>query len=496
LSERKIAKQLNVSRNTVSKYLNMSEDSITSAQGVTERSKKLDAYRPYIVQILQSFPALSAAKVFTKLKEKVALEVSDRSMRRYIQKLKQEVCFKQPRYYEPVIDMIPGQQCQVDGGELRGVMIGGIATTVYMTVFVLSYSRLMHVSVSAQPLNTETLIQHHDAAFRYFGGRPEECVYDQTKLVVIQEEFRELTLNQRFHQYATAVGFTIRACEGYDPESKGKVEAGVKYVKHNGLYGEVFECWSDLERYVAHWLETIANQRLHGTTGQKPTLYYQEAELPAMYPYLSPSCLQANESVESVTRKVDKTGLIAWQSNKYSVPMAYQGTRIGVRETAEQLLLIDRETGKTMAEHTLCREKGQIIKNRHHYRDPEQQVAQLESELKTLLNNADWVAELCALLKRSAPTIYKDQLRGAQQVMTDYLQCYGDIKPDVMKRVIDTSRLTVTGLRERLTAYHAHPERAQAVNPPNIHPVMPALAQYAALNDPSDGQGVSHVDRP
>ena len=157
-------------------------------------------------------------------------------------------------------------------------MIGGVETTVYLMVFVLSYSRLMHVSVSPRPIDTETLIRQHDAAFRYFGGMPQECVYDQTRLVVIGEVFRELILNQRFHQYATAAGFRISACEGYDPESKGKVEAGVKYVKHNGLYGESFAHWHELERYMADWLDNIANQRLHGSTRQQPRSYYEQAE--------------------------------------------------------------------------------------------------------------------------------------------------------------------------------------------------------------------------
>jgi transposase len=142
--------------------------------------------------------------------------------------VKDEISFKQPGYYEPVVDRVPGVQCQVDGGELRGVLIGGKETTVYFMVFVLSYSRLMHVSISAQPIDTQTLIYQHDAAFRYFGGGPQECVYDQIKLVVInacpepcrREIFRELELNQRFHQYATGAGFHIRACDGYDPESK------------------------------------------------------------------------------------------------------------------------------------------------------------------------------------------------------------------------------------------------------------------------------------
>ena len=123
---------------------------------------------------------------------------------------------------------MPGVQCQVDPGELRNVMINGIETTVYFVVFVLSFSRLMHVSMTLKPIDTSEFIRMHDAALRYFGGRTQELVYDQTKLVVIKERYRELELNARFNEYATHAGFNIRACEGYDPESKGKVEAGVK----------------------------------------------------------------------------------------------------------------------------------------------------------------------------------------------------------------------------------------------------------------------------
>jgi transposase len=205
LTERKIAKELGLSRNTVSKYLHMPETEMARQLDEIARARKLDAYRAYIIQLLQTYPNLSAVKVMRKLKAKIdSLAVSDRSVRRYIRVLKDEISFKQPRYYEPVIDMVPGAQCQVDGGELRGVMIGGKETTVYFMVFVLSYSRLMHVSLSGQPIDTQVLIVQHDAAFRYFGGMPQECVYDQTKLVVIHEVFRELELNQHFHQYATA----------------------------------------------------------------------------------------------------------------------------------------------------------------------------------------------------------------------------------------------------------------------------------------------------
>ena len=129
-----------------------------------------------------------------KLKERhPELGVSDRSARRYIKAIKETISLRQRRYYEPV-ESLPGVQCQVDGGELRGLSVGGEAATVHFVVFVLSYSRLMYAGLSPRPIDTATFIRLHDAAFRYFGGRPEECVYDQTKLVVLHEQYRELIL--------------------------------------------------------------------------------------------------------------------------------------------------------------------------------------------------------------------------------------------------------------------------------------------------------------
>jgi len=494
LTERKIAKELGISRNTVSKYIKMPESAITQLKSETDRSKILDEYRVFIIHLLETYPGLSAVKVLRKLKTKVELlDVSERSVRRYIQGLKDEICFKQPRYYEPVIDMVPGVQCQVDGGELRKVMIGGVETTVYFMVFVLSYSRLMHVSVSAKPIDTQTLIYQHDAAFRYFGGMPQECVYDQTKLVVISEVFRELNLNQRFFHYATVAGLNIRVCEGYDPESKGKVESGVKYVKHNAFYGETFKDWQHLESYMAEWLDTIANQRLHGTTGQQPCVHYNRDEKAKMLSYLTPSCLQSREESPD-TRKVDKTGLISWDSNKYSVPMAYQSSKVGVSADSGQLFIHDVSSSEIIAEHTISLEKGQIIKNTNHYRDLNQYIAGLEADIKQLLGVVNG-GHLCTLLKITSPKIYKDQLTAAKKIISTHTKNYGCIEPELLERILTTTRLTATQLRDMLAAYRVHSERLQAGESENTIQgnASKELSIYARLNVRSDGQGESHV---
>ena len=393
LSIRAISRELKISRNSVRKYLRLEEAVIAQKLDHPVRSKQLDTYRDYLISLLVSFPGLSAVKIARKLKEKLGeLPASERSIRRYVSALKEEVAAGQYRYYEPVVDEVPGVQCQVDPGELRNVLIGGVETVVHFVVFVLAYSRLMYVGLSFRPLDTQQFIQLHDEALRYFGGMPEELVYDQTKLVVIKEKYRELTLNERFHQYATTVGFRIHACEGYDPESKGKVEAGVKYVKQDCFYGETFRDEQHLRQHVQEWLNTVANVRQHGTTGEAPQIRFERDEQALLKPYLSPACA-APEVRE--TRKADKTGLISWKANKYSVPMLWQQSRVGVLEDGSELHVMDLQSGEVIARHTLANGKGQIIKNTHHYRDHAQRREQLEQDIQALVGDEPLSRALC-----------------------------------------------------------------------------------------------------
>jgi transposase len=480
-SLRAIAAELKISRNTVRKYLRMSAEEITAYREGQRRERRLDVHRGYMVHLLETYPRLSAVKVLRKLREAHGeLAVSARSARRYIRELKATVTLKQERYYEPVLDMVPGVQCQVDGGELRGVMIDGVETTVYLMIFVLSYSRLMYVAASARPIDTAALIRMHDAAFRAFGGRPRECVYDQTRLVVIDEQFRELALNERFARYAASAGFAIRACRGYDPESKGKVEAGVKYVKSNGLYGEAFAGWTEVVAHLQQWLEETANARTHATTGEVPRERYRRAEQPHMAPYLSPPGVPELTGEAPLTRHADKTGLIAWKANKYSVPLAYQRRRVGVVETDGQLVLSDPGSGAVIARHELAPGKGAIIKNTHHYRDPAVAIADLEAAIEQRLGTASG-QRLCALIKATEPKIYKDQLQGVKRLLGGYPA----LDPGLVDALCDKPAMSYTRLRAYLEAYSAHPERCG--EPPPGAPsgacmsASSPLARYAAI---------------
>lgn len=444
LSIRGVAQELGISRNTVRKYLKSSVDEISDVLRQVERRKKVDDYKPFIISLLQGYPNLSAVKVDRKLREQFPqMNCSKRSLRRYVRSLKDQVCVKQARYYQPVVDMVPGHQCQVDMGELRDVIIGGVPRTVYFTVFVLSYSRLMYTVASLKPINTEMFIGMHDAALRYFGGCPRECVYDQTKLVVIQEEFRELTLNARFAEYATRAGFAIRVCEGYDPESKGKVEAGVKYVKHNGFYGETFPTVEAMHSYLVEWLDDVANQRVHGVTGEPPRMRFDRDELTALRGYTAH--LGHPEGHDALTRQVDRTGLISWKGNRYSVPMHWQRQTVWVRESDGHIIVLD--VGRQeIARHERLEGKGAVSRKNDHYRDKAAAIKQLEADLGDRLQPLD-AKPLLALIKQTSPKIYKDQLRGILQIMSTQPEA---MKAEVYEWICDRPVLTATRFRALL----------------------------------------------
>lgn len=471
LSIRQIALKLNLSRNTVRKYVNMDASSIGQQLNETDRQKNLDEYFVYIKHQLENASGLSAVKLKRRLEKKFDdFSASDRTLRRYVSKVKKQIAVAQARYYEPVLDMVPGAQCQVDPGELRKVLIGGVERTVYFVVFVLSYSRLMHVSCSLQPIDTTIFIRMHDAAFRYFEGRPDELVYDQTKLVVLSEKYRELDLNQRMAQYATEVGYTIRACEGFDPESKGKVESGVKYVKQDALYDERFRDESHLHDHVAHWLDEIANTRVHGTTGQPPISRYRAEEKAKMQPYFAPTSVQLEG--QTMTRQVDKTGLISYQSVKYSVPMAWQRQTVALREEAGQLFIFTPDLSQQLACHTLSRDKGAIVKNRHHYRDLSSTINELEAEVVDKLG-APYGSRICELLKATSPKIYRDQLVGTLKI----LKRLGLPEDSVLARLCQRNQLTATGLEQQLES-----EQIRRSSPSVDQPVSTGLLEnYSQL---------------
>ncbi len=399
-SIREIATLLSVSKTTVQKYkcIDSSESYATFFEAT--RKSVLEPFRQKFKEKLLHNPKLRASKLYRIFQKKhPEITIGDRSFRNFISTIKKEITKSNIRYYR-VVDYQPGAQMQVDPDEMKIETFYGESFKVYFVAFIFPYCKRKYVYFQEHPFNTTNFIKAHEECFRYFGFLPKEMIYDQTKLVVIKEKYREVWFNEKFYQYITKQEVSPYVCEGYDPQSKGIVENAVKEVKHDFLAGEHFLDIDDVRKKSLDWLKEV-DEREHCTLRATPSSYFEE-EKQFLKPYVYTSYEQ---------RKVDKTGLFSYKSNKYSAPYLYQRKEILINTDGEILQIFDSKTMEKIGTHKIAVGKVRPIINNNHFRDYEKLLEELKNELIQLLqnyeNNEEFVERLIVENKRNP----RDQIR-------------------------------------------------------------------------------------
>lgn len=241
----------------------------------------------------------------------------------------------------------PGLQGQVDWGHFGFIRHQGRTCKLYAFVLTLSWSRAMYLHFTTS-LDFTWFIRCHLHAFEYLGGFPRRLLYDNLKSVVEwHPPDGPVTWNPRFLDFADVAGFSPQACKPYRPQTKGKVESGVKYVRGNFWPGLHFSDLEDLNAQAVHWLNTVANCRIHGTTGEVPF-----ARLPKEGLQPLDRALSYDTSIRAV-RRASRDCVISYQSNLYSVPAAYAGQSLQVKVTEQEDVIICSSSGQEIARHHL-----------------------------------------------------------------------------------------------------------------------------------------------
>jgi transposase len=219
----------------------------------------------------------------------------------------------------------PGEQAQVDFGQLT-LWIGDKPERAHLFAFTLGYSRRIFTQAyHDERLNS--LLDGHEQAFRHFGGVPLSCLYDNPRTLVLGRSEGKVLWHPRLEDFARYWGFTPRACKPYRAQTKGKIESGVKYVKRNALAGRRFGSWEALNEWLLTWCVTVADQRIHGTTHEKPIeRFVSESLTPANRP--------AYRYEQVRVRKVPADALVSIAAARYSVPVKYVGQTVTVHESA------------------------------------------------------------------------------------------------------------------------------------------------------------------
>jgi len=373
---------------------------------------------------------MPAEFILRKIKEQhPELTGKVRALRNYLKPLREEFKNVSIRYFHPVKTFEDDSQVQVDIGEIKlDYSDFTFDVKIYFVAFVFSYSRMMFVCFQDRPYKTEDFIKAHLEAFRYFGGVAKEYVYDQTKLVVINERYREVLFNEKFHQFALQNQFLPVVCEGYDPQSKGKVERAISYIKSSFLTCESFDGLSDLRSKGLEWLNEVANCRIHGTTGRRPDELFEIEKA-----YLNKEIYLQYCNIQVC---VDKTGLINYKGNKYSVPYVYQNKKVAINTNAGKLYCHDTVTGCQIAEHSVSHEKYQLIVDPKHYISPEEKMAKVEQEVISAFANtsisSSFVSSLIQRIKDDNRNYARYQLLGLVTLAHKYpTPCWNDIEKTV-----------------------------------------------------------------
>ena len=263
----------------------------------------------------------------------------------------------------------PGLQAQVDWGDLGDITHPeGERHKLNAFVLTLGHSRAMFADI-AQDQKLPAFLRMHEAAFAHLGGVCQEILYDNTKTVVLRtltqgvDPRGEVKLNPEFADFARYWGFTPKLCRPYRPQTKGKVESGIGYLRKNFLCGRDATDLDDLRQQLRVWAAEVANVRLHGTTHRIVSEAWQE-EKPTLQ---SATGRRAYPLVVSALRRVTRDAFVCYHSNRYSVPWQNAGKEVLVQEVGPQIAIM-RE-GQTMAVHLLAPGTHQTVLVPAHHAD-------------------------------------------------------------------------------------------------------------------------------
>ncbi|MEN6424139.1 MAG: IS21 family transposase [Phycisphaerales bacterium] len=260
------------------------------------------------------------------------------------------------------IERDAGYEAQVDFGQgARIVTAEGKCRKTHVFRVVLSHSRKAY-SEATYRQTTEDFIGCLEDAFRHFGGVPRTVVIDNLRAAVKRADWFDPELVPRLEAFCRHYGTVILPTKPRMPRHKGKVERGVGYVQDNGLKARQFHSLEAENQHLLDWETNVADNRLHGTTRKHVGKSFAEIERPTLLPLP----LERFPCFHEAQRKVHRDGHIEVALGYYSVPPEYYRRTVWVRWDA-RLVRIFNVRLEQIALH-LRQEPGRFSTHPEHIR--------------------------------------------------------------------------------------------------------------------------------
>jgi len=378
-SQRRIARELGIHRETVSRYLrrvqrtgetgrvegkSVSKPAISipgaqeskpaiSMTGSAGRESFCEPLRKTIIDRLEQ--GLSAQRIWQDLVIESNFGGSYQSVQRFCRHLRDSTPLPFRR-----MECEPGEEAQIDFGTGAPVVSpDGKKRRTHVFRIVLSHSRKAY-SEAVYRQTAETFIRCIENALWHFGGVPRTLVPDNLKAAVIQADWYDPELNPKIQSFCEHYGTVLLPTRPRTPRHKGKIERGIDYVKSNALKGLQFGSLREENDHLRNWEKTVADTRIHGTTRKQVEKLFQEVEREA----LGKLPVERFPLFQEAQRAVHRDAHIEVDKAYYSVPPEYLGQRVWVRWD-NRVVRVFNQQWRQIALH-VKREAGQFSTHPEH----------------------------------------------------------------------------------------------------------------------------------
>jgi transposase len=340
LKKKKAAEILGLDRRTVRRYWKRVK---WERKAGMKRPSVLDSFRERLVTRAPDTD-YCAQVMFLEI-QRMGYTGCYEQVKRFVRPLREE----RRRFEEATIrfETGPAKQAQVDWGS-TWIELAGERVKIHLFVKVLGYSRRIYARAEEDE-KLATFLACHERSFRWFEGLTLSILYDNPKTVCLTRDFegKDIGWNPQFLDFTRYWGFTPKLCKPYRARTKGKVESGVKYVKRNffALYGRKFHSFEELNGKLEAWSLEIADERIHGTTHEKPSVRFESEGL------LSSEGRAPYRIETEITRIIPSDALVVYKTNRYSVPWPLVGKEAVIEEAGERLKIYVE--GRLAADHPL-----------------------------------------------------------------------------------------------------------------------------------------------
>ena len=343
-----IARRTGMDRKTVRKYIAAGVQ-VPKYRARPPRPHLLDRFVGYLTERVRAYPELSERRLLREIRE-----LGYTGSRTILGDLLRTVRPARETGFEVRFETPAGHQAQVDFAHFTVEFedTPGQRRSIWLFSLVLGHSRYLWARfVEHQDL--QTVLRCHIEAFERIGGVPKEILYDRMKTAVLGEaEERHIIYNAKLVALAKHYGFAPRACKPYRAQTKGKVERPFRYIRQDFFLARRFRNLGDLNVQLRHWLDTVANVRLHGTTQRIVAEHYTEEK-----PSLQALPATVFNGVIRLERRVSHEGLVSVGGNYYSVPDRTRRRVLEVHSLAHEVRIF--EDGQLLAVHPVLEGRRQ-----------------------------------------------------------------------------------------------------------------------------------------